>query len=93
MELYQPSKSQYVDAYSKLVGTIIYKSHGSIKMTSQVLSIVVLVIAQKQEKLGTQFNQKPFLKLLSSLFIELNNVNDDKESFVSVYGYLYKNRK
>ncbi|KAG1499559.1 hypothetical protein G6F53_011492 [Rhizopus delemar] len=86
VELYQPSKSQYVDAYSKLVGTIIYKSHGSIKMTSQVLSIVVLVIAQKQEKLGTQFNQKPFLKLLSSLFIELNNVNDDKESFVSVYG-------
>ncbi|EIE78480.1 hypothetical protein RO3G_03184 [Rhizopus delemar RA 99-880] len=74
VELYQPSKSQYVDAYSKLVGTIIYKSHGSIKMTSQVLSIVVLVIAQKQEKLGTQFNQKPFLKLLSSLFIELNNL-------------------
>lgn len=65
---------------------IIHLSDGSIQMTSQVLSVIVLVMAQQQEKLGSQFNQKPFLKLMSSLFIELNNVNDDKESFISIYG-------
>ncbi|CAO3682706.1 unnamed protein product [Rhizopus stolonifer] len=86
VELYQPSKTQCVDACSKLVGMIIHLSDGSIQMTSQVLSVVVLVMAQQQEKLGSQFNQKPFLKLMSSLFIELNNVNGDKESFISIYG-------
>lgn len=62
-----------------------------ITMTTHVLSIVVLVLAHQHETLNTQFNQKPFLKLLSSLFIELNqSTSDDKDtnsSFITVYRY------
>ena len=60
-----------------------------ITMISHVLSVVVLVLAHQHENLGPQFNQKPFLKLLSALFIELNQVTSkDKElsySFITVY--------
>lgn len=85
VELYQSTKSHCIDAYSKLVNNIIQINQDSIKISCQVLSITVLVIAEHHEKLGTQFNQKPFLKLLGSLFIELNNVND-RESFIGIYG-------
>ncbi|ORE18565.1 Not1-domain-containing protein [Rhizopus microsporus] len=85
VELYQSTKSHCIDAYSKLVSNIIRINQDSIKISCQVLSITVLVIAEHHEKLGTQFNQKPFLKLLGSLFIELNNVND-RESFIGIYG-------
>ncbi|KAI9280484.1 CCR4-Not complex component, Not1-domain-containing protein [Sporodiniella umbellata] len=86
VELYRPNRTHYVDAYSKLVGTMVEQTEGSIQMTSQILSVMVLVMAQHQDRLGPEFNQKPFLKLMSSLFIELNNVNEDKEGFISVYG-------
>lgn len=92
VDLYQPSRTHSIDAYSKLIGYLIrigedYKS--KITMISHVLSVVVLVLAHQHETLGTQFNQKPFLKLLSSLFIEMNqSTSQDKEtncSFITIY--------
>lgn len=60
-----------------------------ITMATHVLSVAVLVLAHQHETLNTQFNQKPFLKLLSSLFIELNqSTSSDKNtniSFITVY--------
>lgn len=60
-----------------------------IKMISHVLSVIVLVIAHQHENQNVHFNQKPFLKLLSSLFIELNNATSrDKHAhagFITVY--------
>lgn len=58
-------------------------------MISHVLSVVVLVLAHQHETLITQFNQKPFLKLFTSLFIELNRATSvDRDlniSFVTIY--------
>lgn len=60
-----------------------------ITMISHILSVVVLVLAHQHETLGVHFNQKPFLKLLSSLFIEMNqSTSEDKDtncSFITVY--------
>ncbi|KAI7871980.1 CCR4-Not complex component, Not1-domain-containing protein [Mucor mucedo] len=92
IDLYQPSRPQSIDAYTKLVGYMIriqdnYTS--KITMATHVLSVAVLVLAHQHETLNTQFNQKPFLKLLSSLFIELNqSTSNDKNtntSFITVY--------
>ncbi|KAI9261911.1 CCR4-Not complex component, Not1-domain-containing protein [Helicostylum pulchrum] len=92
IELYQPSRPQSIDAYTKLVGYMVRLQENytsKITMTTHVLSVVVLVLAHQHETLSTQFNQKPFLKLLSSLFIELNqSTSQDKEtntSFITVY--------
>jgi CCR4-NOT transcription complex subunit 1 len=95
IELYQPSSrrpQQSMDAYTKLVGYMVriqdnYTS--KITMVSHVLSIAVLVLAHQHESLNTQFNQKPFLKLFTSLFIELYQAtSQDKEtitSYITIY--------
>ncbi|KAI8642573.1 CCR4-Not complex component, Not1-domain-containing protein [Parasitella parasitica] len=92
VELYQSSRLQPIDAYTKLVGFMIQlqgNNKTKVKMISQVLSVIVLVIAHQHENHNVQFNQKPFLKLLCSLFTELNNAtNRDKhtnDGFITVY--------
>lgn len=92
IELYQPSRPQSIDAYTKLIGYMVRLQESNmakIKMISHVLSVIVLVIAHQHENQNIHFNQKPFLKLLSSLFIELNNAtNRDKHAhagFITVY--------
>lgn len=92
IELYQPSRPQSIDAYTKLTGYMVRLQENNmskIKMISHVLSVIVLVIAHQHENQNVHFNQKPFLKLLSSLFIELNNATSrDKHAhagFVTVY--------
>lgn len=94
IELYQQSslRTQAIEAYTKLIGFMIrLQTNVTVKVTmaSQVLSVVVLVLAHHHENQNVHFNQKPFLKLFSSLFIELNNAtNRDKKghlSFITVY--------
>ncbi|KAG1121280.1 hypothetical protein G6F42_012580 [Rhizopus arrhizus] len=92
IELYQPSRPQSIDAYTKLTGYMVRLQENNmskIKMISHVLSVTVLVIAHQHENQNVHFNQKPFLKLLSSLFIELNNATSrDKHAhagFITVY--------
>lgn len=41
---------------------------------TKVLSIVVLVLAQSHEELGTHFQQKPFYRFFSSLLSNLNQI-------------------
>ncbi|KAK4521394.1 chaperone ATPase hsp78 [Mucor velutinosus] len=92
IELYPPARPQAIDAYTKLIGYMVRLQENNmarIKMISHVLSVIVLVIAHQHENQSIHFNQKPFLKLLSSLFIELNNAtNRDKHAhagFITVY--------
>jgi CCR4-NOT transcription complex subunit 1 len=94
IELYQqpPLRTQAIEAYTKLIGCMLHLQNNStvkVTMASQVLSVVVLVLAHHHENQNLHFNQKPFLKLLSSLFIELNNAtNKDKKAhrnFITVY--------
>ncbi|KAI8088056.1 CCR4-Not complex component, Not1-domain-containing protein [Gilbertella persicaria] len=92
VELYRPARSQSMDAYSKLIGLMVQAQEGysaKLKMISQVFSVVVLVLAHHYEYQHVQFNQKPFLKLLCSLFVELNHTTskdrDVNASLVIVY--------
>lgn len=94
IELYQqPSlRTQAIESYTKLIGFMVRSQSNTtakVTMASQVLSVVVLVLAHHHESQNVHFNQKPFLKLFSSLFIELNNAtNRDRKahrSFITVY--------
>lgn len=80
--VYQP-----IDAFSKLIVTILKlqqpvantptptaeaQDNVRVAMFSKVLSIVVLTIAQHHEQRQQQFNQRPFLRLFTSLFSDLH---------------------
>lgn len=78
--VYQP-----IDAFSKLIVTILKlqqpvagtptaeaQDNARVAMFSKVLSIVVLTIAQHHEQRQQQFNQRPFLRLFTSLFSDLH---------------------
>ncbi|KAI8367053.1 CCR4-Not complex component, Not1-domain-containing protein [Blakeslea trispora] len=91
--LYRPSRTQLVDAYAKLVGYMVSSQQSStdqLKIISYAFSVVVLVLSSQYEHQQTQFNQKPFLKLLSSLFVELYHVTCKKKTLYKqlmiVYG-------
>ncbi|KAI8975394.1 CCR4-Not complex component, Not1-domain-containing protein [Mycotypha africana] len=47
-----------------------------IKMLNDALSVIILVLSQQHEKRGVEFNQKPFLRLFSSIFNEISKLND-----------------
>ncbi|KAI8966968.1 CCR4-Not complex component, Not1-domain-containing protein [Mycotypha africana] len=74
---------EIVDAYTKLVGIWLrsaaaiekqqhpqQQSTRKLKRISNILSILILVLAHRHERQQLQFNQKPFLKLFSSIFVE-----------------------
>ncbi|KAI9030832.1 CCR4-Not complex component, Not1-domain-containing protein [Phycomyces nitens] len=68
-----------IDSFSKLVRyTIIMEPRkddkAKIKYLSDTLSIVILVLANHHQTRGTNFYQKPFLRLLSSLFSEISKI-------------------
>lgn len=72
---------QFIDAFSKLIVGIIKLqtdptnvNHNIVRVShfSKVLSVVVLVLAQHHEKYRQQFNQRPFLRLFTSLLGDLH---------------------
>ncbi|KAI8357332.1 CCR4-Not complex component, Not1-domain-containing protein [Choanephora cucurbitarum] len=82
VSLYRPGRTQLVDAYAKLVGCMVSAQQNTteqLKIASYALSVAVLVLSNQYEHQQTQFNQKPFLKLLSSLFVELHQVSCQKK--------------
>jgi CCR4-NOT transcription complex subunit 1 len=46
------------------------KTH-NLEVFGKALSVIVLVLAHHHERLGSDFNQKPFLRLLTSLYAEI----------------------
>jgi len=79
---YQP-----IDAFSKLVISLLKlqqpstpigtpatetQDAGRVALLNKVLSIIVLVAAQHHEQRRQQFNQRPFLRLFTSLFSDLH---------------------
>ncbi|KAI8371784.1 CCR4-Not complex component, Not1-domain-containing protein [Radiomyces spectabilis] len=91
-----------IDAFAKLVFylTKLDQSSEASAETNQVkqqwlndtLSIVILVLAQHHEERGANFNQRPFLRLLSSLFTEFSNGSIpelDKEMITAFSDALY----
>ncbi|KAI9477922.1 MAG: CCR4-Not complex component, Not1-domain-containing protein [Benjaminiella poitrasii] len=91
VDLYHPTRTQSIEAYTKLVSFMIQQDdrHLKLKMTSHILATLVLVLAHHHERQADQFNQKPFLKLFSSLYIELNQATyrdrHAHESFIALY--------
>ncbi|KAL0088093.1 Not1 transcription factor [Phycomyces blakesleeanus] len=68
-----------IDSFSKLVRyTIMVEpskdDKAKIKHLSDTLSIVILVLANHHQTRGTNFYQKPFLRLLSSMFSEISKI-------------------
>ncbi|RUS19853.1 hypothetical protein BC937DRAFT_86816 [Endogone sp. FLAS-F59071] len=80
-----------IDAFSKLIvllvknqtdPTNVNNNTAKINQLSKILSIIVLVLAQQHEQRRHQFNQKPFLRLFSSL---LNDFNSYEHQFQPIY--------
>lgn len=80
-----------IDAFSKLIvllvknqtdPTNVNNNTAKITQLSKILSIIVLVLAQQHEQRRHQFNQKPFLRLFSSL---LNDFNSYEHHFQPIY--------
>ena len=69
---------QPVDALSRLI-VLMIKYNGDAAATkvhylTKILSIVVVVLAHFHEEAGTEFPQKPFFRLFSSLFNDLHTI-------------------
>ncbi|KAJ1537025.1 hypothetical protein HK096_005081 [Nowakowskiella sp. JEL0078] len=71
---------QAVDAFARLIVLLVryYSDSGSpnasnnqIKLTTNILSIVVLVLVHSHEQHRASFNQRPFLRLFSTLLTDL----------------------
>ncbi|KAI8089351.1 CCR4-Not complex component, Not1-domain-containing protein [Halteromyces radiatus] len=69
----KPKAIQWVDALVKLMVFMVKleSSEQQSKMVGHIMSVIVLVLAQYHESMGSHFNQKPFFRLLSLIFIEL----------------------
>ncbi|CAO3654186.1 unnamed protein product [Cunninghamella echinulata] len=71
-----------IDGYAKLIAAMakLNKEDGNedykFKIFSNSLSVAVLVLAQHHQQFGNEFNQKPFLRLFTSLFAEMYDLMD-----------------
>ncbi|KAI7871343.1 CCR4-Not complex component, Not1-domain-containing protein [Spinellus fusiger] len=77
---HQGRVASMIDQFSKLVSSMIAMEGGEdqkakVKLLSDALSVIILVLANHHERRGTNFDQKPFLRLLSSLFTEVNKLD------------------
>ncbi|KAI9263360.1 CCR4-Not complex component, Not1-domain-containing protein [Phascolomyces articulosus] len=75
---FQNRTMQLIDAYAKLLVYMIHVDDsegdaGKIAMAARAFSVVILVLAQHHETRGIHFNQKAFLRILSSMYAELNH--------------------
>lgn len=87
----ESTRTQTIDACAKLIGYMVQlHTDDALHIISNVLSVAVLVLAHACDNQTTQFNQKPFLKLFSSLFIELYNATANhsqlNHNFIVLYG-------
>ncbi|KAI7863369.1 CCR4-Not complex component, Not1-domain-containing protein [Spinellus fusiger] len=78
---YRRRALQLIDAYARLVAYMVQQEtapensdKAKVTLVSQALSVLVLVLAQHHEIKTTQFNQKPFLRILASLLAELGKL-------------------
>ncbi|KAJ1565991.1 hypothetical protein HK096_005111 [Nowakowskiella sp. JEL0078] len=76
---------QAVDAFAHLIVLLVryYSDSGSpnasnnqIKLTTNILSIVVLVLVHSHEQRRASFNQRPFLRLFSTLLTDLSTYEE-----------------
>jgi CCR4-NOT transcription complex subunit 1 len=67
-----------IDSYAKLVSCMAAQSGKTrnLEVFGKALSVIVLVLAHHHERLGSDFNQKPFLRLLTSLYAEIHGCMD-----------------
>ncbi|CAO3600262.1 unnamed protein product [Absidia cylindrospora] len=70
-----------IDSYAKLVSCMatadsVARDDNKLKVFGKALSVIVLVLAHHHERLGSEFNQKPFLRLLTSLYAEIHKCMD-----------------
>lgn len=72
-----------IDGYAKLIASIAKaekednnNEDHKYKVFSNALSVTVLILAQYHEKLASEFNQKPFLRLFTSIFAEMYDLMD-----------------
>lgn len=65
-----------IDSYTKLISAMVIEEKESdsakIRLLNDALSVMILVLSYHHENKGIEFNQKPFLRLFSSLFNEVN---------------------
>ncbi|KAI8368213.1 CCR4-Not complex component, Not1-domain-containing protein [Radiomyces spectabilis] len=75
---YQRRAIQLMDAYGKLVAYLVrvgdQDDQGKMKLVIHSFSVVILVLAQHHESRGPAFVQKPFMRLLTALYSELNKI-------------------
>lgn len=70
-----------IDSYAKFVSCMASSAARSgktrkLEVFGKALSVIVLVLARHHERLGSDFNQKPFLRLLTSLYAEIHGCMD-----------------
>ncbi|KAI8147372.1 CCR4-Not complex component, Not1-domain-containing protein [Fennellomyces sp. T-0311] len=72
---FQNRTMQLIDAYAKLVAYMaLVDEHDAISIAGRAFSVVILVLAHHHEQRGMNFNQKAFLRILSSLYSEFNKI-------------------
>ncbi|ORE23450.1 Not1-domain-containing protein [Rhizopus microsporus] len=66
-----------IDSYTKLVSAMIAQSvsFDKLKLLNHALSVIILILSHHHQSKGIHFNQKPFLRLLFSLFHEVSKLN------------------
>ncbi|KAG0169127.1 hypothetical protein DFQ29_009877 [Apophysomyces sp. BC1021] len=68
-----------IDAFGKLVAYMVMMEgdteDAKIKLYSHALSTLILVLAKHHGTHGTDFNQKPFLRVLTAIFTETNKLH------------------
>ncbi|KAF7724662.1 hypothetical protein EC973_000834 [Apophysomyces ossiformis] len=80
---------QLIDAFTKLVTYMVLVETGNeeneddseakLKLLSDVLSVIVLLLAHQHETQGANFNQKAFSRILSSLLSDITKVLPEKK--------------
>ncbi|KAG0175598.1 hypothetical protein DFQ28_005990 [Apophysomyces sp. BC1034] len=75
---------QLIDAFTKLITYMVMvetknnengdNDEAKLKLLSDALSVIVLLLAHQHEVQGINFNQKPFLRIFSSLFTDISKV-------------------
>lgn len=77
---------QAVDAFARLIVLLVRyhvdpsgtdHNHARLNLTAKILSIIVLVLVHSHEQQRTQFNQRPFFRLFSTLLNDLNMFERD----------------
>lgn len=78
---FQKRAIHLIDSYAKLVAYMIRTESrdgdtGKVAVGSRALSVMILLLSQHHESRGMSFNQKAFMRILSSLYAELSKIRN-----------------